>query len=449
MLRTTPTRRPAFTLVELMVAAAVCVLIMAILATAFSLGIDTFRDLKAVGDMMDQLRGAETVIRQDLAAPHLLDTNGTPKKVSSLTYDKIKIQDTVNGNPRFVIDPATTFDPPANGFFRIRSDASTFAGNADDNPSGGDADGLKSYRFTTHYLHFTSVLVGADDDDYYRATAYSNFTKQQESYHSAAAEISYSLEPMPVGTGPQMYRLIRRQRLVALSRTDALDRPWPAVDPNPLRGVPYDVISLRQTTAITTNQGSPLLNTLADLPNPANRLGGTRWNAGPGPVGAGYPARPAQASAAAPNDYDLDIAPMVKSRPGEDTLISNVVSFEVQVKWTASTDLQTLTALNTMGQGIAPTAFTPNVKTDHPFDTLPQVNAARWNNTAGLAGTSTFDTWHNTDWVNTFNTTPNNVSTPDPNRPPLLIRVHAIQIRLRVWDPKHQTGRQITIVQEL
>ncbi|MFO0799018.1 MAG: prepilin-type N-terminal cleavage/methylation domain-containing protein [Gemmataceae bacterium] len=35
--------RPGFTLVELLVAAAVCVLIMAVMATAFSLGIDTVR----------------------------------------------------------------------------------------------------------------------------------------------------------------------------------------------------------------------------------------------------------------------------------------------------------------------------------------------------------------------------------------------------------------------
>src|SRR3954466_15326472 len=72
--------RPGFTLVELMVAAAVCVLIMAILATAFQSGIDTLRQLRSHGDMMDQLRAASEVMKRDLQAPHLQtqDRTGQP-----------------------------------------------------------------------------------------------------------------------------------------------------------------------------------------------------------------------------------------------------------------------------------------------------------------------------------------------------------------------------------
>ena len=90
--------RRGFTLVELLVAAAVCVLIMAILATAFSLGIDTVRQMKSAGDMMDQLRGATTAIQDDLKAAHLLDKDGVPKKLSSYRWDLCFVDNDPNKN---------------------------------------------------------------------------------------------------------------------------------------------------------------------------------------------------------------------------------------------------------------------------------------------------------------------------------------------------------------
>src|SRR6267142_94250 len=83
--------RPGFTIVELLVAAAVCVLIMAILATCFQTGIDAVRQLKSQGDMTDQLRAAEIVIRRDLQAKRFLtedDKENLGVRLSDLRYDQ-------------------------------------------------------------------------------------------------------------------------------------------------------------------------------------------------------------------------------------------------------------------------------------------------------------------------------------------------------------------------
>src|SRR5262249_25133235 len=63
-------RRSGFTIVELLVAMALIVFIMAILAEAFSAGLGAFRRLKAIGDMNERLRMASTIIRRYLAADH-------------------------------------------------------------------------------------------------------------------------------------------------------------------------------------------------------------------------------------------------------------------------------------------------------------------------------------------------------------------------------------------
>jgi type II secretory pathway pseudopilin PulG len=418
--------RPGFTLVELMVAAAVCVLIMAILAGAFSLGIDTVRQMKSAGDMMDQLRGAGTALKADLAANHLMTPDGNPIKLSQIRADLTKAVDNGMGaTPRYTV----TEDPkayPTNGFVRICSSPINYPPG---NPT--DADGLNAGTgiATTHYLHFTSILSGSSDDDYFRAAV----PQSGQTYHSIAAEVAWFLEPMPsLGTGPTLHRLIRRQRLAALSDTDRRDRPWPSI-------ADEAVLSLRRPNSTTT-----YLSTLAELTNPSNRLGGTKWTSATTQVGAGYAFQ-----AAAQDDV---LAPMA-SRPGEDTVLSNVISFEVQVHWTPSSFTQADDVLLPYGPTNGPPPAVPNrfpdpfdttkSKTDEPFDTLPKVLPS-WNN-GGLANTYTYDSWtKDLDWTTNYDPTK-----PDANRPPLVITVRAVQVRIRIWDPKMQTGRQITITQDL
>src|SRR5437899_379791 len=66
-------RRAGFTLVELLVAMALIVLIMSILSEAFVEGLATVRQLKAVGDMQENLR-CIVPMRDDLLQRHFTGT---------------------------------------------------------------------------------------------------------------------------------------------------------------------------------------------------------------------------------------------------------------------------------------------------------------------------------------------------------------------------------------
>src|SRR5262249_36665188 len=76
-------RRQGFTMVELLVAMALIVLIMSIISTAFVEGLETFRQLKGIGDLQERLRTAPVPLREDLIAQPLVAANG-PTKLSQL-----------------------------------------------------------------------------------------------------------------------------------------------------------------------------------------------------------------------------------------------------------------------------------------------------------------------------------------------------------------------------
>jgi type II secretory pathway pseudopilin PulG len=436
MIRTTrATIRRGFTLVELLVAAAVCVLIMAVLATAFQLGIDTMRQMKSTGDLVDQLRGATEVLRTDLKSDHFLDDGkvSPPRiRVRDIRFDRLSW--TVGNGTLDTTDP--TAQPASAGFFRARSSPIPAA-----QQEGADSDALLSSRATDHYLHFTSILPPGDGpEDNYTATA------GGRTVQSRAAEVAYFLE----GTGftttgttsIPIYRLIRRQRLAALNQTELQTR-W--------LGVPLDppVISLAMPADKTYGN---VPNTLADLTNPFKRLGGTAWVKGV-QVGPGY--------GVTGSGDDSTLAPLT-SRPGDDILLSNVISFEVQLSWEAAPAGNNIPTIRN------PDPFNPNgnvtgypIKTDYPFDTLPKIPTDGKMVSPGPANTSVpdyvFDTW--SDQMTGWNTVDvaNSTTIPSPkaayastaNTVPYPIRVLAVQIKIRVWDPKLQNARQMTIVQDL
>lgn len=456
MLRTTTPRRRGFTLIELMVAAAVAVLIMSILATAFSLGIDTMRQMRAAGEMMDQLRGAENAIKADLAAPHLRDGNDQAVKLSSIRWDRSYVHDdtTLNkGDPgKYSIrllpasgtfnDAATPkFAGAVKGFFRLSGSPLTYQTGLPNDPARDSDDLLTaSGTATDHYLHFTSIVTGSNDDEYFRATVPNvrSTPPAQDNYHSIASEVAYFLEQStPAGVSPTLFRLIRRQRLVALNDTDRRDRPWP-IDPSAYTaGNAAPVISLRP-------QGTKphIINTLSEITQPASRLGGIVSG------GPGYVLSPGN---------DTALSSLSGARAGDDVLLSNVLSFEVLAIYTSAPAKMPGSPLTTPPLTIAPTAArgfalgkpTTTTTSEFPFDTVPKAPAAG-NNAAGLQSTFTFDSWSNalSGWAD--NVDPNTGAVlPGNDVPPLLIRVQAVQVRIRVWDQKLQTGRQLTIIQDL
>src|SRR5262245_20038226 len=131
-------RRQGFTLVELLVAMALIVFMMLILSEAFSVALDSFRRVKAIGDMNVRLRTAASILRRDLQADHFEGK----RRLSSATFWNL--------------------GPPREGFFRI------WQGSRAIN-EGIDADGLPSTRATDHILHFTVKLRGNDRHDFLSA----------------------------------------------------------------------------------------------------------------------------------------------------------------------------------------------------------------------------------------------------------------------------------------
>jgi prepilin-type N-terminal cleavage/methylation domain-containing protein len=139
----TPVRR-GFTLVEMLVAMALTIFIMSILSQAFVAGLDTFRGLKAIGDMQENLRTAATIVRSDLAHPHF------------------------EGN-RKLSDPWEK--PPKQGYFFIRQgSAMSAAPGAPYKYEGADSDNIDSFRAFDHVMAFTIRLRGNQKENYLRSS---------------------------------------------------------------------------------------------------------------------------------------------------------------------------------------------------------------------------------------------------------------------------------------
>ena len=396
MFRTTKrlTRRPGFTLVELMVAAALCVFIMAILATAFQSGIDTLRNLRSIGDMQDQLRAAGEVLKRDLAASHFLEEEGKPNKGRRVSDQWIHLLG-ATGNTY------SGWTPPRAGFFRIKSDPVFFEGN--------DQDSLQATRATNHQLHFTSILPGGTEQDMYVANG------TNDTLFSRAAEVCYFLDttgPVEFAGGDpnvRMYKLYRRQRLVKYFATDLAN----------VAAADADVV------ALVTAGGVRAID-MATVTNPGNRLT-------PAPLGG--------------------------ARYGDDVLLSNVISFEVRVAWEPAVGVpgprpmpvnfpllgtgEFMPTNNDIGVFDDPLVY--NRSTEYPYDTLPHLTPGP--NVGGnltLTPRYIFDTWTNQGTYTNWNST-----TATNNTLPMRLRVKAVQIRIRIFDPKVKQARQVTFVQDL
>lgn len=340
------TTRGGFTLVELLVAMALIIFIMTILSAAFSVAGDTFRQLKAIGDMSEQLRSASTIIRRDLQADHFEDISG----------DRPPLRDISTG----------TWDGSRKGFLYVRQD-SVLIPAASPGFEGSDADGLQSFRATDHEFGMAVRLSAKTQGDTVSATttapvlanlAGSNlldFAFNPQQMVSRWAEVYYFLRPTSVvtqevnGTTQQLYTLYRRQRVVA---------PHAVLLPNTTPGPPVPVqfnpdvvnstsLALAQVPLPPSPPQPPQFMAVgpesltASVPaNPAvpgvfiptNRLGG--WHdplrtGYPGP----YPAPPPQTGPGpAPATFDWRPYPASGAEYGSDILLNNVVSMRVRIQ---------------------------------------------------------------------------------------------------------------------
>src|SRR5262249_13328325 len=123
--------------------------IMVILTEAFSAGLESFRRLKAIGDMQERMRSTAIILRRDLRANHF--------------------DNDVRGG-RLSDQDMRWMDPPDKGFFRLWQVCRSPNANPPCKCSiseGSDADGIPSPRATDHVLQFTVRLGGAKLDSFF------------------------------------------------------------------------------------------------------------------------------------------------------------------------------------------------------------------------------------------------------------------------------------------
>lgn len=131
-------QRRAFTLVEMLVSMALIIFIMVILTQAFVAGLETFRQLKAIGDMEQRMRAVTAALREDLAADHF------------------------EGRRRLSDPDFWQFGPPREGCFRVWQGSQPVF-------EGYDADGVPSFRATDHALHYTVRRRGNRRENFFAA----------------------------------------------------------------------------------------------------------------------------------------------------------------------------------------------------------------------------------------------------------------------------------------
>jgi type II secretory pathway pseudopilin PulG len=474
------TRRTGFTIVELLVAAALSMVIMLIIGMAFQKMTDTFRTLRSVSQMQERLKSAHMVLKRDLEADHFAGLPNNPAaggggtKLSQQRLDQDGWVPTTDGF--FCIMQGTN---PSNGNLPFIFD------NPND-PSGAASDGLPSTRAVTHSLHFTALLKPdpliatiPHEEDFFYANAPNgaggtpnlagqspvDFWRPSNTVFSSRwAEVMYFLVPNgATANGEPLFALYRRQRLLLDGTTSTPSQaPNTAVPWNAGLEALYPNISWgpnpQSPVGAQPGQG-PRVNRTSDIPVIANRM----------PVI--NPAIPSPFPQ--PNGYgniwrSYNLGQLNAAFTGDDILLTDVLSFEVKVNWTdtqtinggASEDFENFNKY----QGPAtnpdwPFAYLPIPNQNNPPRNPQYVSGVSPNFSDSVYPMRTFDTWSTYDGGNVnWNKAVGNQGQgqalgynfpPGPNLPPLRIRVNSLQIRIRVWDQAGQTARQMTIVEDM
>ena len=262
-------RRHGFTLVELLVALALILFVMLILTEAFSSGMETFRRLKAIGDMQERLRSTALILRRDLSADHfeghrrLSDPTfwndgypwagffNLPRNGGSVAEGADPDLQTAPPYGNYVIAPVrgvypATQDPP---FFPLLYFSVKLRGN-----------GRGDY-FSAHVPGGSPVLTrgtnsfGLPRDGQYQEQGLNAFGGQW-------AEVLYALVPngTSAGTDTPLYALYRCQFVVVPDNADVNNR------------VPATALGDYYEMSCRPKQNNLYFNTPHDLTNPANRV---------------------------------------------------------------------------------------------------------------------------------------------------------------------------------
>lgn len=482
--------RAGLTLVEMLIALALSIFIMAIMSEAFVKGLEAFGQFKALSDLEQRLRTFANIIRRDLRAPHFENS----KKLSECTF---------SGKPMPMLDglKAGTFNAteaglllqqlapyqfatPAQGFFSVEewpnrpSPGPGISACSSMYFEGQDASGRPSYRdqavfdnnpaspnfgtiiFPSDVLHFTSRLEGNDPDKFFYgkvrtgtlldgAGLSSGFTRYDTGgngmYTSQAAELKYFLgadgsQKVPgVATpgGPILTFNLYRQAWLLVP--DQFSNGTTILGDNVYPDLAHYAVD-NDVSAVQSGTNS-FYNSMADVQHRARRMGSIL----PNPPFPGQPSAKLLA-----NLVDLD---------GSDIMLTNVISFDVKVfdpfaykiplnpasGRGAYVDISDVIVTGPTGINPFPTAATL------PGDALTPVYGSTANVLpaipASIPDNGTFDTG-----TRRFEGDPNAAVpyfipalSPATHRFPFT----SIQITIRVYEPKSKQTRQITIIQDM
>jgi type II secretory pathway pseudopilin PulG len=408
-------RRHAFTIIELLVSLALILFIMVILTEAFSAGMETFRELKAIGDMQERLRSTTTQLRRDLAADHfeggrrLSDptfwVDGYPAIGFFSFWGGASIQEGTDPDlqfpappfPGFVVSPVRAPAwSPAQPINHVLSFSVKLRGNGRDN------------------LFSASVPAGSSlfstDTTFYGYTADAQFQDTPATYNSQWAEVTYFLVPngTTAGTGTPLYTLYRSQLAAVPDNRYLLPTPVP---PNqPIQSNQFATASGNYYEMSCFQNGQYLyFNTPGDLTIPGRRAFGAR--------GMFDPNNPSQW--------------------GAQLLLSDVVSVDVRAL--------PLSLPPNNSPGLQPYFYDLSVSNSLFND--PQVNQA-W---AGSPPINPAWAYPNTNPPTgvIFDTADPRVYNSQYNGPTPGYVIKALQISIRIWELKTQQTRQVTIIQDM
>jgi hypothetical protein len=387
--------------------------------------------------MEEKLRLATTALRNDLAADHF------------------------EGRKRLSDTSFWTGGPPREGFFRIWQGSPAFTALGAAAPAGtayllegNDGDGIPSYRATDHMLHFTVKLRGNRREGFPSVkvpydstnltdpnrtspllgtlpgfgTVDSRFQDVAGTYASQWYEVVYFLRPNGLTTDGSVprYTLYRRMRLITPDNTTV---NWTAASRVKFTscttvGAPAVLSILDATYPEVSSQqnlrdtGFLFFNNPSTITVPQHRFG----------MDANQPGGLPLINKATPQKATYPI--LAEENPplaGSDVLLSDVISFQVQVFVSGGTDF-----------GDLPLGFNSFFNTNgvRLFDTWTSFKD-EWSDPTKVGATA--DAWDYSAW---------NTGVTD-KRIPLQVQILALKITLRVWDSKTQQARQITIIQDM
>lgn len=459
---TPPATRVAFTLVEMMVAMTLTIFVMVILSQCFIQGLETFSGLKVIGDMNEQFRSATSLLRADLSQDHF-------------------------EAGRRLSDPLATFtsNPPRMGFFVVGQgypNPTYPTTKTTEVPAGIDPDGVGSTRAYDHWLHFTVKMRGNAREKLFSAVDLTPFPyppvgkpfqplanpavggnlitstyfnqspdavfadpAQTRIYFSPWAEVAWYMVPTGTTQSPQVPPTLvppgvpaaTPTPLFALYRCQYLVFPNTSTDQPPPLTVPVTVAPNTKGSAKPALMSPQYFQTFSCIPTvapaPAAPTTGNIKFFNPSDLANGYyipqagPLPPIQNRAFLPF---TELPPAPGSVPRASTLVlSNVVSFQIEILPTFGSAFGDM-AVPPMSY-VAPDPDAPGVKAG-PYS-IPYDTANFLSTRLPMPKPPYF---------------PNNVA-KSIMPPAPTFTIQGLQITIRIWDPKSQTTRQTTIVQDM